>query len=459
MSPVDRSRLPVPGTSPSYRFPEVRKVRLPNGLCVWTVEHRSVPVVTLVLLVGVGSAADPAARPGLASLTGDMLDEGAGDRSALEVHDALARIGASFDTEVGPDATLLTLTTLDRFRQRGLRLLADLVLRPRFDPDEFERVRQLRANRLRQLRDLPPALADRAFASLLYGSHPYGHLAIGSEDALQQIALEDVRQYHRRAYRPSAITLVAVGDASHEQLLADASEAFGHWPESDPDPTIAEALARALQPPAAAPARLALVDRPGAAQSELRLGHVAVPRSTPDYHALVLLNMVLGGQFVSRINMNLREGKGFTYGARTSFDFRRGPGPFQLQVSVQTAVTGEAIREAIGELRAIRAERPVTPQELELARAALTRGYPRNFETAEQIARSTAQLALYGLPDNYFERFVPTIEALRLDDVLRVARAHLDDERVTTLVVGDRAIVEPGLATLGLGVAEALLPA
>jgi zinc protease len=255
VSPVDRSRLPVPGTSPSYRFPEVRKVRLPNGLCVWTVEHRSVPVVTLVLLVGVGSAADPAARPGLASLTGDMLDEGAGDRSALEVHDALARIGASFDTEVGPDATLLTLTTLDRFRQRALRLLADLVLRPRFDPDEFERVRQLRANRLRQLRDLPPALADRAFASLLYGSHPYGHLAIGSEDALQQIALEDVRQYHRRAYRPSAITLVAVGDASHEQLLADASEAFGHWPESDPDPTIAEALARALQPPAAAPAR------------------------------------------------------------------------------------------------------------------------------------------------------------------------------------------------------------
>ena len=157
--------------------------------------------------------------------------------------------------------------------------------------------------------------------------------------------------------------------------------------------------------------------------------------------------------------MNLREGKGFTYGARTSFDFRRGPGPFQLQVSVQTAVTGEAIREAIGELRAIRAERPVTPEELALARAALTRGYPRNFETAEQIARSTAQLALYNLPDNYFERFVPTIEALSLDDVLRVARAHLDDERVTTLVVGDRAIVEPALATLGLGVAGGLQPA
>ena len=442
-----------------FHFPQVRKVRLSNGLCVWTAEHRSRSGRDLRTPGGRGIRGGSGGTPGLASLTGDMLDEGAGDRSAIEVHDALARIGASFDTEVGPDATLLTITTLERFRQRGLRLLADLVLRPRFDPEEFERVRQLRANRLRQLRDLPPALADRAFASLLYGSHPYGHLAIGSEEALQQIELEDVRHYHRRAYRPSVITLVAVGDASHDELLADAAEAFGNWPESDPDPSITEALARALQPPAASPARLALVDRPGAAQSELRLGHVAVARSTPDYHALVLLNMVLGGQFVSRINMNLREGKGFTYGARTSFDFRRGPGPFQLQVSVQTAVTSEAIREAIGELRAIRAERPVTPEELALARAALTRGYPRNFETAEQIARSTAQLALYGLPDNYFERFVPTIEALSLDDVLRVARAHLDDERVTTLVVGDRAIVEPALATLGLGAAEALQPA
>jgi len=456
VSPVDRSRLPVPGTSPSYRFPEVRKVRLPNGLCVWTVEHRSVPVVTLVLLVGVGSAADPAARPGLASLTGDMLDEGAGDRSALEVHDALARIGASFDTEVGPDATLLTLTTLDRFRQRGLRLLADLVLRPRFDPDEFERVRQLRANRLRQLRDLPPALADRAFASLLYGSHPYGHLAIGSEDALQQIALEDVRQYHRRAYRPSAITLVAVGDASHEQLLADASEAFGHWPESDPDPTIAEALARALQPPAAAPARLALVDRPGAAQSELRLGHVAVPRSTPDYHALVLLNMVLGGQFVSRINMNLREGKGFTYGARTSFDFRRGPGPFQLQVSVQTAATAQAIHESFDEIAAIRGPRPVSSDELALGVAALTRGYARNFETAEQIARAATQIALYDLPDDYFAEFVPRVERVTADDVTRVSAQHLDPSRLTTLVVGDYDTIANDLGRLELGIPSVL---
>jgi predicted Zn-dependent peptidase len=459
VSRVDRSRLPAIGDSRPFRFPDIRKTTLPNGLRVWTVEHRSVPVATFVLLVNVGSAADPPGRPGLASLTGDMLDEGAGGRSAIEVHDALARIGAAFDTEVGPDAAILTLTTLARFRRRGLDLLSDLVLRPGFDAHEFERVRQLRANRLRQLRDLPPALADRAFASLLYGDHPYGHLAIGTEEALQQIALDEVRRFHVRAYRPAMATLVAVGDASHAELQADAAAVFGQWTGQPADEGIAVSLSRAVEAPAGTRARLALVDRPGAAQSELRIGHVAAPRSTPDYHALVLLNMVLGGQFVSRINMNLREDKGYTYGARTSFDFRRGPGPFQLQVSVQTAVTGDAIREAISELEGICTDRPVTASELELARAALTRGYPRNFETAEQIARSTAQLALYDLPEDYFEQFVPTISLLELDEVTRAARQHLHPSQFTTLIVGDRTIVEPALSPLGLGEAAALQPA
>ena len=452
MTRVDRTRLPLVGPDPPFRFPEIRKRPLPNGLSVWTAEHRSVPVLTFVLLLAIGSATDPAESPGLASLTGDMLDEGAGDRTALEVNDALARIGAQFDTEVGPDATILTLTTLARFRERALALLADLVFRPRFAHGEFERVRQLRANRLRQLRDLPPAVADRAFAVLLYGDHPYGHLAIGTEAALQQIRLDDVRRFHDAAYRPGKATLIAVGDASHDELAAGAAAAFSDW-ERGPatDATIEEALARARTPPPPRPRRAAVLDRPGAAQSELRIGHVAASRDTADYHALVVLNMVLGGQFVSRINMNLREDKGYTYGARTSFDFRRGPGPFQLQVSVQTAVTGDAIREVGQELQALLSDRPVSARELDLARAALTRGYPRNFETADQIARSAAQLALYDLPDDYFAQFVPTVSALDLDTLARVAGRHLALDRLVTLIVGDRAQVEPGLAPLDLG--------
>jgi predicted Zn-dependent peptidase len=197
--------------------------------------------------------------------------------------------------------------------------------------------------------------------------------------------------------------------------------------------------------------RLNIVPRSGAPQSELRIGHVGVARSTPDYHALVAANMVLGGQFVSRINLNLREDKGFTYGARTSFDFRRLPGPFSLQVSVQTTATGPAIAESLAELAAIRDIRPVTPEELSLGIAALTRGYARGFETAEQVARGVTQLALYDLPDDYFARFVPELERVTVDDVTAAARRHLDPDRFTTLIVGDLDATAADLGRLNLG--------
>src|SRR3954470_18014019 len=204
----------------------------------------------------------------------------------------------------------------------------------------------------------------------------------------------------------------------------------------------------AMLPP---PTRLALVHRPGAAQSELRLGHVALPRTSPDYHAALVANMILGGQFVSRINMNLREDKGYTYGARTAFEFRRAPGPFVLHASVQADATAEAIREAISEISSIRGERPVTKEELELGRASLTRGYPRNFETADQVARGAAQLALYELPDDSFATFVPKVLALDEKAVTEAAARHIDPARLLTVVVGDRDKILSTLKALDLG--------
>jgi predicted Zn-dependent peptidase len=198
-------------------------------------------------------------------------------------------------------------------------------------------------------------------------------------------------------------------------------------------------------------ARLNIVPRPRAPQSELRIGQVSVPRDTPDYHPLVVANTILGGQFVSRINLNLREDKGLTYGARTAFEFRRRSGPFVLQVSVQTSGTARAIDESLGEIAGIRGSRPVTPAELELGIAALTRGYARSFETGEQIGRAALQLALYDLPDDYFEQFVPRIEAVTAEDVSRVMSRHLDPARLVTLVVGDLDVVGRDLNALGLG--------
>ena len=445
---VDRSRLPALGPDPSFALPEIRRHTTSNGMRVWTAEHREVPLVSFLVLLPVGASWDPPERPGLAALTGDLLDEGSGSLNALEVHDALARIGAQLETEVGSDATLLELTLLERHAPRGLEILTDMVIQPRLEQRDFDRVRELRLNRLVQLRDTPSALADRVFAELLFKGHPYGHLPIGTEGSLRAVTLKEVAAFHARAYRPSAVTVVAVGDGSHEHLASLVDDAFGKWKMPDGSSDVDGVRVAAAQ---RAPATVALVNRPGAAQSELRIGQVGAPRATPDYHALLVLNMVLGGQFVSRINMKLREEKGYTYGARTSFEFRRAPGPFIMQASVQSDATADAVREAIAELRAIRGDRPVTRAELETGRAALTRGYPRNFETADQVGRAAVQLALYDLPEDYFTTFVPKVLALTEEDVTRVAAAHLDPSRLLTVVVGDREKVGPSLHQLELG--------
>jgi zinc protease len=452
---VDRGRLPALGPDPSFRFPNIQRRTLANGLRVWTVEHHGVPLVSFLALLPVGASADPANRPGLAAVTSDMLDEGCGDLDALQLHDTLGRIGAHLDSEIGSDATILTISTLRRFADRATALLADMVARPRFAAADFNRVRELRLNRLVQLRDMAPALADRTFARLLYSGHPYGHLPIGTEESLREIELEEVQRFHGSMFAPSRMTIVAAGDATH-QALADAVEtAFGTW-QVDVPPAVPDAAL--VPPPQQSPERIALVHRPAAAQSELRIGHVGVSRQTPDYHALLVLNMVLGGQFVSRINMNLREDKGYTYGARTSFDFRRGPGPFVLHASVQSEVTVEAILEALDELKAIRGDRPVTPAELEGGRAALIRGYPRSFETAEQISRGAAQLSLYELPDDYFSTFMPKVLAVDEAAVTRAAAHHIDPDRLVTVIVGDRDKVGPNLPRLNLGSVTEVVP-
>src|SRR5438477_3590961 len=234
---ADRTRLPQPGPDPSFRFPSIARHTLPNGLKVRTLEHGGVPVVTFVLMIEGGLGADPPGKEGLASIAADMVDEGTGSLSAIDVSDALARIGAEYDVEVAPDATLFTVTTLARFAPRGAQLLSDLVVRPSMRETDFARVRQLRLDRLRQLKDLPPALAERAFMKLLYPSHPYGHLAIGTDAALRGLQLSDVVAFHGATYRAADATLVIGGSLQHSELIKIAADAFGAWPSPGVRPT------------------------------------------------------------------------------------------------------------------------------------------------------------------------------------------------------------------------------
>lgn len=451
---ADRSKLPSVGPDPGFRFPEMARHTLANGLQVRTVEHFNVPVITFVLQVEAGSGVDAPDQEGLAAITADMVDEGTGSLSAIDVSDALARIGGEYDVDVGADVTTFSLITLAKFAGRGGSLLADLVARPSLRDDDFQRVRQLRLDRLRQLKDLAPATAERAFLRLMYDRHPYGHLAIGNETALRGFSLDDVAAFHDAMFQPASSTLVVGGAMSHRQLLEVAEDACGGW--SGAGSATRGATPADLEPAATPRPRLAVVPREAAAQSELRIGHLSARRNTPDYSALLVMNAALGGQFVSRVNLKLREEKGFTYGARTGFDWRRGLAPFSLQASVHTASTAEAIQDSLRELDAIRGSRPLTGHELELAKASLTKGYSRNFETAQQVARSVAQLALYDLPDTYFEEFVPNVNAITGDEVTRVAGRYLDPARLTTLVVGDRSAIAESLLSLGLGEPEVL---
>jgi zinc protease len=286
----------------------------------------------------------------------------------------------------------------------------------------------------------------------VYGSHPYGHLPIGDEAALLAMSRALVARAHASTFRADRATLVVAGGLSANDLLRHAELVFADWGTSGPaaaatGPSAEGGAGASTLPPTVA--RHALVDRPGAAQSELRIGRLAVPRSTPDYFGLIVMNAVLGGQFISRLNLKLREERAFTYGARTAFDWHRGVSPFALHTSVHTASTATAVADVWQELDALRGARPVQPSELEQAKASLTRGYPQGFQTVPQVARAVCQLAIHGLPDDYFSRLVPSVHAVTADEVTRLAHGLLDPATMTTLVVGDAAVVGEPLAQLG----------
>jgi zinc protease len=323
-----------------------------------------------------------------------------------------------------------------------LDLVADVVSRPTLAERDFERVRDLRRNRLRQLSRSAGAIADRAFARAVYGEHPYGHGALGTTTALDAMTCEDVQAFWAEGFGPQSSTLIVAGDVAPADVIASAQRSFGSWtgrPAANPAP-----------PPftARAATQVRLVDRPEAPQSVLRVGHLGPGRRTPAYPALVTLNAIIGGQFVSRINRNLREEKGITYGARTAFDFRRASGSFVCDTNVQADATAVAVGEILRELDRLRDE-PVPAEEAALARASLTRGYVRHFETAAQLARGCANLATYGLDDGTFDRFVPDVEGVTAIDLAAAARAFVRPADAAVVVVGDAARCRGSLEALG----------
>lgn len=435
----DRFTLPPAGPPAPVRFPPVSRSALANGVRVWSLPHTAIPLVSVALVIDAGAAHDPARRHGLASLTGHLADEGAGGRDAIQLADAFARLGTHLDVEVGPDVTAFSFTALARFLVPALALLADVVTRPHLAGEDLTRVRELRVNRLRQLSRSPATPADRAFLAAVFGAHPYGHGVLGTTRSVEAITLEDVRAFQASAWRPGGATLIVVGGLDHAAVARAADGALGQWQPASAGAGAAGAIGPVDSPGSgpAGPGAILLVDRPGAPQSELRAGHTAPSRRTPAYHALVTLNGLLGGDFSSRINRNLREAKGLTYGARTAFDLRRAGGSFGCQTSVQTDGTAAAIAEILKECEAVRVDGAVDADELARAKASLTRGYVRHFEAGDDLLRAAAQLVACDLPDDTFDRFVPLVDAVTGQDVVAAARRFIRPSDFAIVVAGD----------------------
>jgi zinc protease len=442
-----QDRIPVPKgkPAPTVTVPAIQKTRLSNGLSVWLVEHHELPVVAFNLVLQSGSANDPLAAPGIASMTADVLDEGTSTRDALKISDELESIGANLGVNSGTDGSFVSLRTLAKHLDRALAVYADVITDPVFPQKEFDRLKGQRLAAILQQKDQPTTIASNAFAHILYtANHPYGLNASGTASSVEAMKREDLVAFYQQYYRPGNATLIVVGDVKLDGLTAKLEPLFARWKDA-PIPAFSVPV-----PSPVAARKVFLIDKPGAPQSEIRIGYPALARSTPDYFPVFLMNRMLGGQFASRINMNLREKHGYTYGARSSFNFYKGVGPFVANAGVTAEKTDSSLIEFFHEIDLMR-EKGMTDEEMAFVKKGLIGNFALNFETPSQLASMMQNLILYGLPDDYYSTYLQNIEKVGPADVLRVSKQYLDTSKMAVVVVGDMTTVRKGIEASKVG--------
>ena len=440
-----RKQMPAAASSRPLTLPVPQTLRLPNGLTVLYTERPALPIVSATLVVRSGSELNPLDRPGLANFTAAMLSEGTTTRSALQIADESAQLGASLSTTSTMDSSQVTLLALESNFAPALGLMADLVLRPNFPQEEIERQRKSRLGSLAEERENPALVAGTVMAAALYGNrHPYGFTEIGTEASIRAISRDELTAFWKQNFVPNNAALIVAGRITGPELRALVERTFGAWQPGTPAKPPAATLA------AATSARLIIVDKPGAPQSQLRIATIGAGRSTPEYPQLQVLNEIVGGLFSSRINMNLREEHGYTYGAFSRFVYRRAPGPFYVSTGVRTDVTAPSVSEVMKEMQRMN-DAPVTSDELKLARESIVRSLPANFETSAGAVSVLSNLYVYDLGLDYYAKFAGTITAVGRESVQTAARKYLVPGKLIVVVVGDRAKIEPELAKLNLG--------
>jgi zinc protease len=444
---IDRTKAPSPGAPRPYRFPEVTRKTLDNGLKVLVTENHNAPVVAMRTLVRSGADHDTAETAGLAALTAELLDEGAGERDAIKLAEDAGLLGASIATGADWDASYISLDVLSRHRARATELFADVTQRPLFPTESFERVRTERLMEILQQRNEPGAIAGKRFANLLYGGGTYGNSVVGNAESIGRLTADDIRRFYATHYIPNNSAIVIAGDVDAAEEIASIEKTFATWKSSEhpPRPSVA--------PVAFDASRVYLIDRPSAVQSEIRIGHIGVARTVDDYFPLNVMNALLGGVFNSRINLNLREKHGYTYGARSTFAFRRQAGPFVVSAPVRNEVTRESVEQVLAELRRIRSG-DVEPRELDDTKNYIIGVFPATVQSASEVGARLLDMELYDLPHDYFDRYREMIANVSNDDIVRVARKYIDPDRVLIVIVGNASQIREPLGNLGYPIHE-----
>ncbi len=441
---LDRSVEPQSGPSFKMSIPKIERATLENGLRIVIVEHRELPVVQVQFVIRSGADAGISEKAGVASLTADMLDEGTKTKTALQIADELDFIGASAATSANYDASVGSLLTLKEHLSKAMTIFSDIILNPDFPENEFERLKSELLTDLLAQKVRPDIIAGNIFNAKVFGSqNPYSQSIDGSEETVKNITLNDLKEFYGKYYAPNNASVIIVGDITKTEVVAVVKQFFGNWKKKEIPPL------KLFNPQISTENKIYLINKDNAPQSQIRIGNVGIERGSPDFYAVNILNQIIGASN-GRLFLNLREAKGYTYGAYANFAMRKSAGPFTAYAGVKTEVTDSALVEFFKEINRIRDEL-VSDVEFDLYKTAVIQRLPRIFETPAQIAGQLMALELFNLPDDFFSTLVEKYKAITPIDIQRAAQKYLHPKNLTVVIVGDVKNIKEKIEKLGFG--------
>ena len=442
---LDRTKVPAPGQTPVLHVPTWTRTQLSNGATLIVSERHNLPLVSFsITFLGGSNQFEPAARRGVAAMTASMLTEGTTTKTGDQLSDALQLLGTGVGANVSAEEGTLNFVSTAKNFDATLAIVSDMMLNSTFPADALERLRGRTLVNLTQAKDQPTVVGAQVFAKILYGdAHPYGQRT--TETSVKAITRDDVVAFHKAYFQPGRAIITVVGDTTTAKAKAAVEKAFATWAKGGEKPSFDYPKLPELQP-----AKIYLVDKPGAAQAVINIGLPGPPRDTPDYFALQVLNTILGGQFQSRLNANIREQKGYSYGVNSNFGYGKGPGAFRAGGSIFIAKTDAALIEFMKELKGIVGEKPITDEEIKTAKESLIQGLPQRFASVTAISNAITSLTVQGLPDDYYQTYAKNVSAVTKEDLLRVAKKYIDLNHLAIVIVGDRSVVEAPLKATGI---------